>query len=253
MINSSTGALITGGLTNIGLATSKKFLNLGIPVVAGSSNAGKPIRKRIEKDLHHLAQINNVSFLSINMDVSDEKSVRSAVRKIETQFGLISILVNSAGVGSSNKEICNLDLKDWQRTLEVNLTGPFLTTRQIWPHMRKAGCGRIINIASTAAHIGSSKYSAFCSSKAGLLGLTRATAVEGAPYSITANSISPSWVETIREGVNTNKLYKEIAKNNLQKRVIQTSEIAEQICWLALKAPVSLTGEDIRITGGELW
>ena len=187
------------------------------------------------------------------MDVSDEKSVRSAVRKIETQFGFISILVNSAGVGSSNKEICNLDLKDWQRTLEVNLTGPFLTTRQIWPHMRKAGCGRIINTASTAAHIGSSKYSAFCSSKAGLLGLTRATAVEGAPYSITANSISPSWVETIREGVNTNKLYKEIAKNNLQKRVIQTSEIAEQICWLALNAPVSLTGEDIRITGGELW
>ena len=94
MINSSKGALITGGLTNIGLATSKKFLNLGIPVVAGSSNAGKPIRKRIEKDLHHLAQINNVSFLSINMDVSDEKSVRSAVRKIETQFGFISILVS---------------------------------------------------------------------------------------------------------------------------------------------------------------
>ena len=110
MINSYTGALITGGLTNIGLATSKKFLNLGISVVAGSSNAGKPIRKRIEKDLHHLAQINNVSFLSINMDVSDEKSVRSAVRKIETQFGLISILVNSAGLGSSNKEICRFGL-----------------------------------------------------------------------------------------------------------------------------------------------
>ena len=253
MCKNSVTVLITGGLTGIGLTTSRQFLKLGISVAAASQRAETIKRRNVERGLFELASVNETSFLPVNMDVSKEESVTNAVKKIKAKLGLITILVNSAGIGSSQKEISELDFNNWNKTLSVNLTGPFLTTRQIWPHMKKAGWGRIINIASTAAHIGSSKYAAYCASKSGLLGLTRATAIEGAPFSITANTISPSWVETEREGLETAKLYETIAKNSLQKRVIQTQEIADQICWLALNAPISITGEDIRITGGESW
>ena len=133
--------------------------------------------------------------LICQLNVQKPSSIDRTVNAIDQELGLISILVNAAEV-YSHQPISSHDYEIWNSTLGINLTGPFLVTRAVWPQMLKAGRERITNIASTASHTGAENYAAYCASKAGLLRLTRVTALEGAKVGILANSISPSWVDT---------------------------------------------------------
>ena len=115
--------------------------------------------------------------------------------KVREIVGSPSILVNAAGI-YKDALITDSNIDHWRDQLDVNLTGPFLMTKEFMPNMIKQKFGRIVNIASTAGKVGASGYSGYCASKAGLIGLSKVTALEGAPHNISCVSISPTWVET---------------------------------------------------------
>lgn len=256
-------ALVTGGLSGIGLHSALALAGRGVDVAAVSSRGDSDLYADARKQLATIAQANGRSLLVLGIDVRDPKGIEEGIDEITTRLGPIGILVNAAGT-YHHELISDHTLDGWLDTISVNLTGPFLTTRACWASMLAAGYGRIINIASTAAHLGMQQYSGYCAAKSGLLGLTRVTALEGAPHGITCNSVSPSWVDTPmmarsleaqagQLGVETAELYEDAIRQNPQGRIISADEIAAQVAWLALDAPPSLTGEDILMTGGARW
>ena len=256
-------ALITGGLSGIGLETALMLAERGVDIAAVSSRAHQDQNSHAQDRIQAAtsAHGNNAVFLTI--DVRDPDRISQGVAEITTSLGNVSILVNAAGI-YHREAIAGHSLDGWADTIAVNLTGPFLMIRSCWQMMVDAEHGRIINIASTAAHRGMQDYAGYCASKSGLLGLTQVTALEGAPFGITCNSISPSWVDTpmmenslasqaTDRGEDIARLYDETREQSPQMRIISPDEIAKQITWLALDAPISLTGEDILMTGGAQW
>ena len=256
-------AIITGGLSGIGLATSKMLAGRGVKLAAVSSRVGSSQYKKAETQIKSAAEKGNTTCICHAIDIRNPESVTQGLAIIEESLGNVTILINAAGT-YHHEALDNHSFEGWADTISVNLTGPFLMTRACWPMMVAAKHGRIINIASTAAHRGMEEYAGYCSAKAGLIQLTQVTALEGAPHNITSNSISPSWVDTPMmkasltnrarsRGVNVETLYNEARKDNPQSRIITADEIANQITWLALDAPLALTGEDIMMTGGASW
>ena len=256
-------AIITGGLSGIGLETALMLIRRGVNVAVASTRVGRAEAETAEAMIEVEARRHDGQWLSQRIDIRDTASVDEGVAAIASALGDVTILVNAAGTYNHEALLQHTD-ETWEDTLASNLTGPFRMTRAVWPMMLAAGHGRIINIASTAAHRGAAEYAGYCSAKAGVLGLTRVSALEGAPHGITANSISPSWVDTPMmaaslgsqadtRGVAVDDIYAEARRDNPQGRIITPDEIAGQITWLALDAPPALTGEDILMTGGASW
>jgi len=173
------------------------------------------------------------------------------------------ILVNAAGV-SVHQIVCGHKDEDWETVMNINLTGPFRMIRACLPDMKAVGWGRIVNIASTAARVAEATHVAYCASKAGLVGMTRAVAKEGGPHGVTCVAISPGWVETemLRESANTiakktgRTQAEEIAimgESNPQNRLIQPEEIAALTAFCCSDAAAGLTMEDIQVNTGTLW
>ena len=133
----------------------------------------------------------------MTLDVCADSSVQACFDAIVERFGKIDILINAAG--SSARKLM-LDHPDdiWQRIIDTNLNGPYRTIRRCFPGMVERRWGRIVNFASTAANIGYVRHDAYCASKAGLLGLTRCVALEGAPFGVSCNAINPGWVRRSR-------------------------------------------------------
>ena len=254
-------ALITGGLSGIGFESALMLLERSIHVAAVSSKADQHIEA--QSRLKDVGDRNGVKAIFLALDLRDSDCVFNVVSEVGKILGPITILVNAAGV-YHHETISDHSINSWANTISINLTGPFLTTRACWPDMIAAGHGRVINIASTAAHMGMAEYAGYCASKSGLLGLTRVTALEGACHGINCNSISPSWVDTpmMRKSLNQqaktlglpiDELYANAKDANPQGRIITPQEIAQYVTWLALDAPSALTGEDILMTGGAQW
>ncbi|PHX55238.1 hypothetical protein CP500_011915 [Tychonema bourrellyi FEM_GT703] len=152
----------------------------------------------------------------------------------------------------------------WHQVINVNLNGVYRTIKLCLPEMIDRQWGRIINIASTAASVGSPTNAAYCASKAAVVGLTRCVALEGAPHGVTCNSISPGWVETnfaknwMRQLAETEdkglaEYMEEIKQTNPQKRMIQPEEIGELAVFLCRDEALGITMQDITVSAGSLW
>ena len=177
-------------------------------------------------------------------------------------LGPVSMLVNNAGqaesapFGKTSPEL-------WQRMLDVNLTGTFLCTQSALPDMLAARAGRIVNIASTAGQRGYAYVAAYVAAKHGVIGLTRALALEMAQKGITVNAVCPGYTETeiLRQSIN-NVMAKtgrseaearaEFAQSNPQRRMVQPQEVADAVQWLCSDAAASITGQSISVSGGEV-
>lgn len=250
-------AIVTGGLSGIGRAVAHRLAQDGTTVVVGARSAD---------DADHVRKILGADHGTIHaaaLDVRSSESVDAFVADVVQKHGGVDILVNAAGVYA---EAAVIDHPDdiWEDHIDTNLSGSFRTIRAVMPHMRAKGWGRIVNIASVAAHNGMANNAAYCTSKAGLLGLGRCVSLEGAADGITCVSISPTWVETemlrrfidadiAATGQSLEEVRADYAKSNPQNQLVQPSEVADLAAFLVSDAARALTMEDYQINAGSLW
>jgi NAD(P)-dependent dehydrogenase (short-subunit alcohol dehydrogenase family) len=189
-------------------------------------------------------------------------SVKSAFAAVRARFGRMDILVNNAGQAGS-APLGKTDLALWQRMLAVNLTGVFLCTREALPEMTARGAGRIVNVASTAGLVGYAYVAAYCAAKHGVVGLTRAAALDCAKTGVTVNAVCPGYTETDIVGAAVANIVAKTGKSeaearaalvarNPQGRMVQPEEVAAAVLWLCLPASSSVTGQAIAVAGGEV-
>jgi 3-hydroxybutyrate dehydrogenase len=246
--------LITGGSRGIGKATGKSFARNGYKVIliARSSENLKLAKAEFSDE--------NLSAEIYQCDIGAINQVKKTVEDIYTAFGKIDILINNAGL-SKLTPIETENYSAWQEQININLNGAYYFSREAFLKMKNNNSGRIINISSVYGLIGGEGYSAYCASKHGLIGLTKALALEMAKYNITVNAICPGWVKTDMFEHDMNELAefygldKEIIIAEEQiavplKKFTTVGEIADLALYLASETAGNITGEAINISGG---
>ncbi|MDQ2068151.1 SDR family oxidoreductase [Xinfangfangia sp. CPCC 101601] len=257
--------IVTGGLSGIGYAIALELLSKGHRIVIGARDVASPTRQAALGALEKAATAAGGTVACHPLDLVDAASVDRFCAQAEEALGRVDVLINAAGVTAEQPVSGHSDAL-WDKVINTNLTGAFRMIRATLPGMIAQGWGRIINIGSTAATVGWKDNPAYCASKAGLLGLTRCVALEGAAHGVTCVMISPTWVETpmmqsdlaeivAREGKgrSTEEARAEIVTQIPQGRIIQPEEIAALVAFLLSDAARGVTMEEIKVTGGALW
>lgn len=238
-------AVVTGASRGLGRAIALALADAGADVALLARD-----RQRLEAVAAEIRQRGRKS-LALCCDVSSEAQVTSAAGQIRATFGAVHIVVNSAGI-NLRKPITEFTLEEWHRVLETNLTGVFLVCRALIPLMRAQGYGRILNLTSIMSHVALPGRTAYAASKTGLLGFTRALALELAPEGITVNGISPGPVATEmnRPLLENPDLQREFTSKIPLGRWGKEEEIAALALYLCSEAAGWITGTDICIDGG---
>ncbi len=242
-------AVVTGGGSGIGATVAERLLAEGARVTLMGRNL-----ERLHAQQQRLGDV-----VVLACDVGDEASVAAAF----AAAGAVDILVNNAGQVET-APLLKTSLETWQKLLQVNLTGTFLCSRAVLPGMLERRFGRIVNVASTAALKGYAYVAAYCAAKHGVLGLTRAMALELARKGdITVNAVCPGYTETdivasaianiqAKTGRTADAARAELAASNPQGRLVQPEEVAASVAWLARRDSAAVTGQAIAVCGGEV-
>ncbi len=249
-------AFVTGAGRGIGRAIALRFARAAYAVaLAGRSH---PHLLEVADEITDAGGIAR----PVVCDVTNRKSIERAVEKIQRELGDIEVLVNNAGIADSAPFPTMTD-ESWERIIAVNLTGSYLCMRVIVPGMFERGHGRVINIASIAGLTGFAYTAAYCAAKHGVVGLTRAVAIEAASKGVTVNAVCPGWVDTemtrasISRIVNTTGRTPEQARAALEKmspqaRLIEPDEVAAVAVFLAGADAHGINGQTLSVDGGEL-
>jgi len=237
-------ALVTGASRGIGAATALRLAQEGCDVAVHyrSNRAGAEAVVEQIKALGRRA-------ITLQAELGEPEQARELVERAAAELGGLQILVNNAGY-SQHASLEELSLEDWERMLRVTLTAAFVCARAAVPWMRKAGWGRIVNVASLRAMTGSDHGAHYAAAKAGLIGLTKSLALELAKHNITVNAVSPGYTRTDMTRAALEKHGAEIAKKIPLGRAAEPEEIAAVIAFLASEEAGYITGETINANGG---
>ena len=236
--------IVTGASRGIGRAISLAFLEAGATVLgiyASNREAAEEFRGQCG---------NAASRLELHrLDVSDAGQVEKFFQDVEERFDTIDVLVNNAGIRRDGV-LAMMAKEDWQRVLDVNLTGCFLMAKQAVLLMMKQKYGRIINISSPMARMGFAGQSNYAASKAGQIAMTRSLAKETAKRKITVNCVSPGFIDTELLDDLSPDLLKEYKKMVPARRFGKPEEVADAVLFLAGPRAAYITGSVLEITGG---
>ena len=231
------GAVITGTACGIGLAVARRFAKLGAKVFGW--------------DLDCSAIAEDPGFVHrANVDITDEAAVKAAFEDTATALGQVSILVANAGINGPTKPTWEYSLEEWQRTIDVDLTGVFLSVKPAVMHMRTHNYGRIVIMASVAGKEGNKGACAYAAAKAGVIGFAKGLSRELQPSKVTVNCIAPAITET--------ELFKEMTPEYIaekkalipMERFCTLDEIAAMTAWVASPLCSFTTGQVFDVTGG---
>ncbi len=242
-------ALVTGGGSGIGRAISHRLASDGYAVAVLDLNAAsaKTVTEEILEKGHTAVAFGEV-------DVSDRSRVDAAVESVRESLGAVSVLVNNAGI-TGFKKFGHITDEVWERTLAINLSGPFYACQAVVPDMVKAGWGRIVNISSSSAQGGQQFMTHYVASKAGLVGFTKSLALELGPEGITVNTIPPGFVDTpMLRGSEKDGLLggsvDEHADRTPVRRAGRPEDIAAACSFLCSEEAGYITGQVIGVNGG---
>lgn len=246
-------AVVTGGGQGIGAAIARLLVAQGANVTV--------LGRKLET-VKALATEQPERMYAVSADVADVDQVQAAFADARGRFGPIAILINNAGQASS-APFLKTDATLWNQMLAVNLTGTMLCTQAAVPDMLAAQWGRVVNIASTAGLTGYAYVAAYCAAKHGVVGLTRALALEFSKKGLTVNAVCPGYTETdivrssianvmAKTGRTEEQARAEFTAGNPQGRLVQADEVADTVAWLCGPAASAITGQSIAVCGGEV-
>jgi NAD(P)-dependent dehydrogenase (short-subunit alcohol dehydrogenase family) len=245
---------------------------LRVLVTAGASGIGRTVVENFlaQNSLVHVCDISESHLAdlatafpavgSTRTDVADEQQVNHLFEKAKDHLGGLNVLVNNAGIAGPTAPIDRIELKDWERTLAVNITGQFLCARRAVPLLKQAGGGSIVNVSSVAGRLGMALRAPYSASKWAVVGFTKTLAAELGPYGIRVNAILPGLVEGQRQesvvrakaretGISYADLEEELLKSVSLRKKVSAQDVANMIVFLCSDLGNSVSGQAISVCG----
>jgi len=238
-------ALITGSGQGIGKAIAFTFAHEGAKIAVNDIPFNEAKAMETVEELRKIG-VEAELFLA---DVSKENEVNSMVGKVIGRFGRVDILVNNAGINRDGL-LHKGNLANWEAVMAVNLTGPFNCTKAVLPSMRTQGYGRIVNLSSLTARIGIFGTGYYATTKSGLIGLTKVTAVENVKKGITCNALAPGYINTDMMNKYPEDQLKTLIASIPMGRFAEPKEVADAALFLASDSSAYITGAVLDINGG---
>jgi 3-oxoacyl-[acyl-carrier protein] reductase len=260
-------ALVTGGSRGLGRADALTLAQAGADVVIADiqveSDTGDDAARygvlaqaaRAQGAVYTEATADEIRALgrralAVKVDVTDREQVDAAVARALDELGSLDILVNNAGTLDHVGQLQDQQPELWERDLRVNLTGAFNCAQAVWPQMRERGWGRIVNMASVAGTLGGFGQASYSTTKAGLLGLTRSLALEGARHGITVNAIVPGVIGTEAFNFGNPAMNERMIARTAFRRPGEPQEVANAIAFLCSDLASYITGVGLNVSGG---